>query len=228
MTVETATYINQLDSAKPGATDLKSEGDDHLRLIKSTLQATFPNLAGAVSATHTELGYVAGVTSSLQSQINAKAPLASPALTGTPTAPTAAAGTNTTQVATTAFVSATAFSAALPSQAGNAGKFVTTDGTNASWAYATPLLNVVTGTTQAAVKDNHYVLTNASATTLTLPATPSAGDVVWVTVGNGRVDNVIARNGSNIQSLAEDLTLNAAYAAVQMRYINSTIGWTFV
>jgi len=35
-----------------------------------------------------------------------KAPLASPALTGTPTAPTAALGTNTTQVATTAFVDA--------------------------------------------------------------------------------------------------------------------------
>lgn len=34
----------------------------------------------------------------------AKAPLASPALTGTPTAPTAAAATNTTQIATTAFV----------------------------------------------------------------------------------------------------------------------------
>ena len=33
-----------------------------------------------------------------------RAPLASPALTGTPTAPTAAGGTNTTQVATTAFV----------------------------------------------------------------------------------------------------------------------------
>lgn len=35
-----------------------------------------------------------------------KAPLASPALTGTPTAPTAAAATNTTQLATTAFVQA--------------------------------------------------------------------------------------------------------------------------
>lgn len=35
-----------------------------------------------------------------------KAPLASPALTGTPTAPTAAPGTNTTQIATTAFVAA--------------------------------------------------------------------------------------------------------------------------
>ena len=34
----------------------------------------------------------------------AKAPLASPNLTGTPTAPTASAGTSTTQIATTAFV----------------------------------------------------------------------------------------------------------------------------
>lgn len=40
----------------------------------------------------------------LQSALDAKAPLASPALTGVPTAPTAATGTNTTQVATTAFV----------------------------------------------------------------------------------------------------------------------------
>jgi hypothetical protein len=36
----------------------------------------------------------------------ALAPLASPAFTGTPSAPTAAAGTDTTQVATTAFVQA--------------------------------------------------------------------------------------------------------------------------
>lgn len=43
---------------------------------------------------------------SLTASLNAKAPLASPALTGTPTAPTAAPGTNTTQLATTAFVQA--------------------------------------------------------------------------------------------------------------------------
>ena len=95
-------------------------------------------------------------------------------------------------------------------------------------AAGTPTLNVVTGTTQAATAGNHYVLTNVAATTVTLPATPTAGDLVWVTVGNGLTTNVVARNGSNIQSLAEDLTLNATYAAVQMRYINSTIGWTFV
>lgn len=38
--------------------------------------------------------------------IDLKAPLASPSFTGTPTAPTAVAGTNTTQLATTAFVAA--------------------------------------------------------------------------------------------------------------------------
>lgn len=40
----------------------------------------------------------------LQIALDGKAPLASPALTGTPTAPTPASGTNTTQLATTAFV----------------------------------------------------------------------------------------------------------------------------
>jgi hypothetical protein len=64
------------------------------------------NVLAGIPATLTaaELGYVDGVTSAIQTQLNAKATLASPALTGTPTAPTAAAATNTTQIATTAFV----------------------------------------------------------------------------------------------------------------------------
>jgi hypothetical protein len=59
-----------------------------------------------VTSTAAELNFVDGVTSNVQTQLNAKANLASPALTGTPTAPTAAVGTNTTQVATTAYVNA--------------------------------------------------------------------------------------------------------------------------
>ena len=47
---------------------------------------------------------LSGTVTSVQSELNNKAPLASPDLTGTPTAPTASAGTNTTQIATTAFV----------------------------------------------------------------------------------------------------------------------------
>lgn len=51
------------------------------------------------------------ISTATQAALDLKAPLASPVLTGTPTAPTAGAGTNTTQIATTAFV-ATAVDAA--------------------------------------------------------------------------------------------------------------------
>jgi microcystin-dependent protein len=59
-----------------------------------------------ITTTAAQLNFVTGVTSAVQTQLDAKAPLASPALTGTPTAPTASVGTNTTQIATTAFVAA--------------------------------------------------------------------------------------------------------------------------
>lgn len=71
------------------------------------------------------------------------ATLNSPAFTGTPTAPTPASGTNNTTIATTAFVQQVALNNQLPSQTGNAGKYITTDGTNASWA-AIDLTNYVT------------------------------------------------------------------------------------
>lgn len=57
-----------------------------------------------VTVTAAEVNHLDGVKSNVQEQIDAKAPLASPALTGTPTAPTAQAGTNTQQIATTEFV----------------------------------------------------------------------------------------------------------------------------
>ena len=60
--------------------------------------------AKVANVNDTEIGYLDGVTSAIQTQLNDKAPLASPTFTGTPAAPTATAGTSTTQVATTAFV----------------------------------------------------------------------------------------------------------------------------
>lgn len=60
-------------------------------------------LDGKAASSHSHA--IANVTG-LQTALDAKAPLASPALTGTPAAPTAVAGTNTTQIATTAFVAA--------------------------------------------------------------------------------------------------------------------------
>jgi hypothetical protein len=91
------------------ANDTIVDGD-----INTAAAIAWTKIAPSSTVSATELGYLDGVTSAIQTQIDAKlatataastyAPLASPALTGTPTAPTATAGTNTTQVATTAYV----------------------------------------------------------------------------------------------------------------------------
>ena len=142
MTVETFGFISQLSPTYPAAGDVKSEGDDHIRGIKSTLQTQFPNLgAAAVTPTATELNYVDGVTSAIQTQIDnlttLKAPLASPTLTGTPLAPTATTTDSSTQIATTALVSAKITAAALsisvPVVPGDAGKYLTNNGSISSW-----------------------------------------------------------------------------------------------
>ncbi len=62
MGLETGTYIDSLNTSNPGATDSVAQGDDHLRLIKSTVKNTFPNITGAMTATHTELNLLDGVT----------------------------------------------------------------------------------------------------------------------------------------------------------------------
>jgi hypothetical protein len=46
LALESASYINQLNAANPSPTDLLGQGDDHIRLLKTVLKATFPNLTG--------------------------------------------------------------------------------------------------------------------------------------------------------------------------------------
>ena len=84
---------------------------------------TFTGTVSGISKTMVGLGSVDNtadtakpVSTAQQTALDLKANLASPALTGTPTAPTAAVTTNTTQVATTAFVRAEV--AALVNSAG--------------------------------------------------------------------------------------------------------------
>lgn len=73
----------------------------------------------------TELGHLDGVTSAIQTQLDAKAPLASPVFTG---------DVDFTTADTVDFTGTTLSGIdLLPSQTGNAGNVLTTDGTNASW-----------------------------------------------------------------------------------------------
>lgn len=81
MALETGTYIDALVATNPASTDALSQADDHLRLLKSTLKATFPNVTGAITGTHTAINAKVaepvsaitsdGSTSSLSSGINA-------------------------------------------------------------------------------------------------------------------------------------------------------------
>ena len=115
---------------------------------------------------------------------------------------------------------------------GTAGNILTSNGT--TWTSATPVLAsgtptlvIVSATTQTAVAGNHYVLTNVAATTITMPATVTAGDLIFITSGNGLATNVVAYSGTHkIMGLLENLTINTtAYITLQLRYINATIGW---
>lgn len=62
MALETATYIDGLVATNPVATDQIAVADDHMRLIKSTIKASFPNIAGAMTADHNELSVLDGIT----------------------------------------------------------------------------------------------------------------------------------------------------------------------
>ena len=62
MGLETVTHISDLATANPLGTDPRSEGDNHIRNIKTAIKTDFPNISGAMTATHTELNVLDGVT----------------------------------------------------------------------------------------------------------------------------------------------------------------------
>lgn len=93
MALETADYIDELVDTNPPGGDQLSSADDHIRLLKSVLQSTFPNLSGAMTATEDELNllddavvttdqinYLADVSASVQDQLNAKVGISATAM----------------------------------------------------------------------------------------------------------------------------------------------------
>lgn len=119
--------------------------------------------AAALSHTHAQ----SDITS-LTSDLALKAPLASPALTGVPTAPTATGGTNTTQIATTAFVQA-AVSAATADVASFNGR---------------------TGTVVPATNDYTWAQINKATSSLADITTRSASDLSSGTVPLARLSGI--------------------------------------
>ena len=144
-------YIDDLVSTNPTATDNVAQGDDHIRGIKNVLKLTFPSIDGAINATDTELNYVDGVTSAIQTQLDNKTTNANHSGEVTGSAGLTIADNVVDEAnlkvsnspSNGHFLSAQSGATggmtwaevdALPSQSGNSGKFLTTDATNASWA----------------------------------------------------------------------------------------------
>ena len=81
---------------------------------------------------------------------------------------------------------------------------------------------IKTGAYTAVTRDQ-LIVNSGSAVTITLPASPSAGNVVFIkNAGTGVV--TVGRNGSKINSTADDGSL-AADAGATLVYVDSTIGW---
>lgn len=88
--------------------------------------------------------------------------------------------------------------------------------------------NVITSNTNATTSNGYFIDTSSSAITLTLPASPSAGDQVAFNdyAGNALNNNItIARNSENIQGSATDLVINTNRASNTLVYADATQGW---
>lgn len=89
-------------------------------------------------------------------------------------------------------------------------------------------LPILKGTSYTA-NVGEFIVASAGGITITLPATPSAGDTVTVKDGTGAAATstfTVARNGSNIAASATDLIFDKNYAEITMTYIDGTIGWS--
>lgn len=189
-------------------TGLQTALDGKAALSHTHAQSAITNLvsdlAGKAAAVHTHA--ISDITS-LQAALDLKAPLASPALTGTPTVPTAAPGTNTTQAASTAFVAAAIaaiidaapgaldtlneLAAAIADDANFSATLTTLIGTKAT----APAVNGTAEVLKALVPDSSLDLSGIrhlvtqSLTARQAAGTPGTDDLVFTHDGtNGNVD----------------------------------------
>ena len=75
-----------------------------------------------------------------------------------------------------------------------------------------------------AVVGDQLIVTGSSAVTITLPASPAAGNSVTIQNRSSAVVTV-ARNSSNIESVADNGEIGVGANSVQLVFVNSTIGW---
>ncbi len=128
------------------------------------------SVRASASATNTSVA----TEKAVRTELDKKANLASPTFTGTPKAPTAAVGTNTTQIATTAFVQAAIASASLTLAENNTA--LTSSGGICTWTISNTLNNadVICSVREVATGEEVYVNITYTASNITIKINSSA------------------------------------------------------
>ena len=123
------------------------------------------------------------------------------------------------------------YSLELPNAVGSTGQFLKASDGSGKLAfdtvvqYSAPQLKSANYTAVV----GEFIVASAGSITITLPASPSAGDYVTIKDGTGAAETTsftVGRNSSNIASSASDLTFDKNFAEITLVYINGTIGWS--
>jgi hypothetical protein len=192
VSTESATYIADLNSSLPAGGTSPISADDHLRLLKSVSKASFPNVSGAVTATHTELNIMDGVTAST-AELNVM---------------------DGVTVTAAEIEYADALTSAVQTQIAAKRNALTVQVKTSSFTAAVGYMYVI-----------RAAFSNAEAT---LPASPSAGDmIVFVDHAaatgsgySGYIRPTIKLNGTTYASL-----YNLSDRVTKLVYVDSTTGW---
>ena len=125
-----------------------------------------------------------------------------------------------------------AYTLVLPTATGTVDQVIKTDGSgNLSFATVSggaAWQAVKTSGFTAVAKEGYFCDTTSAAFTATLPISATIGDFISFVDYAGTFDTnnlTIARNGHNIQGVAEDLTVSVERAGLTLVYVDATQGW---
>mgnify|MGYP003149503777 CR=1 FL=1 len=186
---------------------------DHVATEVAALVDSAPGALNTLNELAAAVNDDASFSTTITNSIALKAPLASPALTGTPTAPTASSGTNTTQLATTAFVTAATSGLATDSNVANKAPINSPTFTGTP---AAPTASAGTNTTQIATTAFVTTATNglaalAGPTFTGTPAAPtaSAGTNTTQIATTAFVTAAVAAGGGGVDGISSSADATA-------------------
>ena len=119
----------------------------------------------------------------------------------------------------------------IPTQTGQSGKYLTTDGSATNWA------EVASGTSWQAIQTTDFVAvsgngypvnTTAGAIEITLPASASVGDTIEFVdyAGTFQTNSALVKpNGLKLKGGTGDLKFNKERLAAKLLYVDATQGW---